>query len=653
MGMLEVKIFVYSHEETLAEGINESLQRLKLGQYDVEDIKSFSQLFLELDKFSKIQQEKGELIPDYRPIILIDGRKNDSSIDDLRKIQKRYPEIEIALIIKNKQDIFKEEFFLDDNDTFRIFNDDFDFDILVTALRLASRKNRKFLRKSEALEAITNATELLLNSEDLDTIYAKIVQLAPKIATWSENTSERPICHFALTETNDQGQQYLKFYREHHDYETWKLLYENTDRGYIYLTSENEKIGIIGQATLNRRILNIQNVKDDKHNKYYINLRENTKSQLAVPILLEMNPGEDNPSEKVLGVINLEHSKEGAFDDSDIEALTNLANQIGIAYRKQKLKEQLEKEYHLRKAVQEAISLVHSSANLEETFQRLTEQALLILGRKPSQYCFAHIRQLEDRSKLLKLKAVTPDSNKVLSTVEEWLEINLGLTNQKIGISGQAVKENKLILIKGKENLAKNKNYIELSEKTEAQISIPLRDQKEQAIGVLSLETDDQNDFEDQDKINALKNLANAASSAVISSNLLEKAEKELDHRLGELRSDHEDARQRSRKAFDASARFSIIGYFIIIGLMIASLKFPVNIQLISAIFLEVISVLFLMQADKATSRLDEKFNKQLTEITKFKMLLDESERLPSSEKQALIHEIISDYKKAFISSSE
>lgn len=67
-------------------------------------------------------------------------------------------------------------------------------------------------------------------------------------------------------------------------------------------------------------------------NPYYLNLREETRSQLTVPI---------SSDGRIIGAFNLESDRADRFDDKDLEWLTVLATQVAISIDKARLQQEL------------------------------------------------------------------------------------------------------------------------------------------------------------------------------------------------------------------------------------------------------------------------------------------------------------------------
>ena len=108
--------------------------------------------------------------------------------------------------------------------------------------------------------------------------------------------------------------------------------------------------GIVGYATLHRVPVNVPDVSKDPR---YIQVVEDVKSELAVPLLLK---------DRCIGVIDLESPQLGAFQKRDVEILTVLASQAAVALENARLYEtvkqneaRLDKEVRFAQRVQSAL----------------------------------------------------------------------------------------------------------------------------------------------------------------------------------------------------------------------------------------------------------------------------------------------------------
>jgi len=90
--------------------------------------------------------------------------------------------------------------------------------------------------------------------------------------------------------------------------------------------------GIVGAAVEQKRAVLVRDVKKDPR---YIETNPETRSELAVPMIYK---------DKVIGVLDLEHTKRGFFTDDHQRTMTTLAAQIAIAIENARLYEQIARQ---------------------------------------------------------------------------------------------------------------------------------------------------------------------------------------------------------------------------------------------------------------------------------------------------------------------
>ena len=90
--------------------------------------------------------------------------------------------------------------------------------------------------------------------------------------------------------------------------------------------------GIVGAAAEQKQAILVRDVKKDSR---YIETNPETRSELAVPLIYK---------DKVIGVLDLEHTKRGFFTDDHLRTTTTLAAQIAIAIENARLYEQIARQ---------------------------------------------------------------------------------------------------------------------------------------------------------------------------------------------------------------------------------------------------------------------------------------------------------------------
>jgi sigma-B regulation protein RsbU (phosphoserine phosphatase) len=90
--------------------------------------------------------------------------------------------------------------------------------------------------------------------------------------------------------------------------------------------------GLVGYAAQHKQAVLVRDVKKDSR---YIETNPETRSELAVPLIYK---------DKVIGVLDLEHTKRGFFTEDHQRTITTLAAQIAIAIENARLYEQIARQ---------------------------------------------------------------------------------------------------------------------------------------------------------------------------------------------------------------------------------------------------------------------------------------------------------------------
>ena len=90
--------------------------------------------------------------------------------------------------------------------------------------------------------------------------------------------------------------------------------------------------GVVGYAAQHKQAVLVRDVKKDDR---YIETNPETRSELAAPLIYQ---------DKVIGVLDLEHTKRGFFSDDHQRTITTLAAQIAIAIENARLYEQIARQ---------------------------------------------------------------------------------------------------------------------------------------------------------------------------------------------------------------------------------------------------------------------------------------------------------------------
>jgi PAS domain S-box-containing protein len=168
-------------------------------------------------------------------------------------------------------------------------------------------------KQAALLEAVYGAGRAVTSSLDLNEILYRIADQAAHLTGYEEKQEGFAI----LTLVTGSKSKFVASYPRHALQNVHKALGEEVD-----LTKDaDNRIGIIGRAI---KTGEPQLVGDVTQNKDYLEAYQETRTELAVPIII------DN---EVIGAINVEHPDANAFEQEHVRALQSLAAQAAIAIR--------------------------------------------------------------------------------------------------------------------------------------------------------------------------------------------------------------------------------------------------------------------------------------------------------------------------------
>ncbi|MEM3536617.1 MAG: GAF domain-containing protein [Candidatus Bathyarchaeia archaeon] len=219
-------------------------------------------------------------------------------------------------------------------------------------------------------------------------------------------------------------------------------------------------------------------VADVRKDKDYVGAGEKVLSELAVPIKVRR---------RILGVLNVESRRLGAFDKNDMKLLEILASHAATAIINLKRREILS-------ALNEFGRNLNKARNLNEIYKLTLDAMEKILG-------FEYASILMAKGKILHL-AARRGYSKILS-------LKLPLDGEK-GITVKAAKTGKSILVK---DTSKEEAYVKGGEGIRSELAVPIRI-RDTIIGVLNVESKKIAAFDEEDK-RLLETLASHAATAI------------------------------------------------------------------------------------------------------------------------------------------
>jgi PAS domain S-box-containing protein len=115
--------------------------------------------------------------------------------------------------------------------------------------------------------------------------------------------------------------------------------------------------GIVGQVAEQKRPLLL---RDTQTESLYIQLDQEVRSELAVPIIY---------SDRLMGVLNLEHVEIGAFNENDLEILTTFGNSLGAVISNIELVNEIRMQVDRERLLFEATNRIRRSVDLQTILQ--------------------------------------------------------------------------------------------------------------------------------------------------------------------------------------------------------------------------------------------------------------------------------------------
>jgi phosphoserine phosphatase RsbU/P len=254
--------------------------------------------------------------------------------------------------------------------------------------------------------------------------------------------------------------------------------------------------GITGMAVEQRRSVLIDDVRKEPR---YINANPLVRSELAVPLITK---------KRVIGVIDIQASKESYFTDEHSRLLTLVASRIASAIENARLYTRVARQAQTLTVLNEISRELTSILNVDQLFKRIGE----LLTRVIEYQMFSILLVDEEQKKLVHRFSLRYQENIHLKH-----DIPLGR-----GLVGTAVSEKIAVLAP---DVTKDPRYIQLNPETRSELCVPLI-YKERAIGVLDLEHTRRN-YYNEDHVRTLTTLAGQIAIAVENARLYERIARE------------------------------------------------------------------------------------------------------------------------------
>jgi phosphoserine phosphatase RsbU/P len=223
--------------------------------------------------------------------------------------------------------------------------------LTVTASRIAqaienARLYARISRQAQALEVLNEIAVELASILDLNPLLERVGQLLRRLIDYQM---------FTIMLLDEKGEVLITRY-------AWRFGYAHAPMRRIPISS-----GLVGAAVREWRPINVPDVHQDPR---YLEMNSETRSELIVPLFYKG---------RVIGVLDLEHTRTGFFNEHHERMLTTLASQIAIAIENARLyqavrrqERQLERDIAMAREVQlrllPSAPPTHEHAELAERF---------------------------------------------------------------------------------------------------------------------------------------------------------------------------------------------------------------------------------------------------------------------------------------------
>lgn len=203
--------------------------------------------------------------------------------------------------------------------------------LTLTASRIAqaienARLYTRVSRQAETLAVLNEISTELISILDLDLLLAKVGSLLRRLIDYQM---------FSIMLLDDKGDTLITRY-------AWRFGYSHAPTRRISVTT-----GLVGAAVREWRPINVPDVRKDQR---YLPMNPETRSELVVPLFYK---------ERVIGVLDLEHTRTAFFNEDHVRTLTTMAAQIAIAIENARLyqaikrqEERLERDIAMAREVQ-------------------------------------------------------------------------------------------------------------------------------------------------------------------------------------------------------------------------------------------------------------------------------------------------------------
>jgi sigma-B regulation protein RsbU (phosphoserine phosphatase) len=203
--------------------------------------------------------------------------------------------------------------------------------LTLTASRIAqaienARLYARVSRQAQTLEVLNEIAVELASILDLDLLLERVGQLLRRLIDYQM---------FTIMLLDEKGETLITRY-------AWRFGHAHAPLRRVPITS-----GLVGAAVREWRFINVPDVRKDPR---YVPMNEETRSELIMPLFYKG---------RIIGVLDLEHTRTGFFHEEHERILTTMAAQVAIAIENARLyqavkrqERQLERDVAMAREVQ-------------------------------------------------------------------------------------------------------------------------------------------------------------------------------------------------------------------------------------------------------------------------------------------------------------
>jgi len=266
----------------------------------------------------------GQVALTRQPMLLNDVRQSPAYFNANPEVKS---ELAVPLIAKNRligvMDIESEEL--------NYFRPEHLHLLTLTASRIAQgiENARLYARVSRQAQTLTVLNEIaveLASILELDPLLERIGQLLRRLIDYQM---------FTIMLLDDKGETLITRF-------AWRFGYTHAPRRRLPITA-----GLVGASVREWRVINVPDVRRDPR---YLEMNPETRSEMIVPLFYKG---------RVIGVLDLEHTRPGFFNEEHERMLTTLGAQVAIAIENARLyqavkrqERQLERDITMAREVQ-------------------------------------------------------------------------------------------------------------------------------------------------------------------------------------------------------------------------------------------------------------------------------------------------------------